>query len=191
MSKKNISNHDAAIGKYIEKQGCRWLCVCCHVKNKQPTIHGSGTYCLPTRHKNASEPLEWSVYIEYWPYSNFFMGESDQKKQFRMNEAPPVPTFSWNGPVWWESVPKWIFFNLCGCSTYHGTQIWFPRLQNLSKLSIYVWHPFPYNHLGWFMKTKNIGTHNAALGKKMWKTRLEVVMYILSKNKEPIHSSDR
>ena len=87
-------------------------------------------------------------------------------KKIRMNEAPPVPTFLWNGPVWWESVPKWIFFNVCGCSTYHGTQIWFPRLQNLSKRSIYVWQPFPYNHLGWFMGTKNIGTHNAALGKK-------------------------
>jgi hypothetical protein len=44
-----------------------------HVKNKEP-IHVSGRYCLPIRYTNVSEPLEWSVYIEYWPCANSFMG---------------------------------------------------------------------------------------------------------------------
>jgi hypothetical protein len=41
------------------------------------------------------------------------------------------------------------------------------------------------------MMKKNIGTHDAVLGKNMIKTRLKVVMSVLSKNKIAIHVPGR
>lgn len=144
--------------KKCEKQGCKWLCI----------------YWVKI--KNQSIAQTDSIFPKC-----IWLGLRLWNGVVTLNIGT-VPSFSWAGPLLGESPKLSIFLNVWGCSPCHGPPILIQRLQNICMRSFNGCDKFLYNHLGWFMRKKNIGTHNAAIGKEITtNTRLYVVMSILSK----------